>query len=255
MCIVFFKQNHGKFKLIIAGNRDENIKRDTIDAHCWSMNSVEICSGTDTSLDENNLKNGCWMAISKSKQFGFLTNNWETQKMNCISRGYLVRDFLTLNKNPLEYVKDIESQHMNYNGFNLVVGDVDGQMCYVTNREESGIVLEKGKSYCISNTTLSHVHEWPKVKRGEMLFEEALKQDDIMEALFHLLSDSCEIVRDVEHFPMYSICLNPIEFRGVEYATRTHTVILVDENDVCYFCERDRDGSKPERYFQFQLSS
>jgi uncharacterized protein with NRDE domain len=255
MCIVFFKQNHGNYKLIIAGNRDENIARETVNAHFWDI-SNDILGGTDISLDKSILNNGTWMAISKSKKFGFLTNNWETQKTNCISRGYLIRDFLTNQIDPLDYVKDIEAQHMNYNGFNLIVGEVDGQMCYVTNREESGTVLEPGKSYCISNTTLSHIQEWPKVRRGSKLFDEAIEHKNLktlMDSLLTMLTDSCEITKDVEHFPKYSICLKPIRFRGVNYATRTHTVIIVDENDMCYFCERDRDQSYPDRYFEFKL--
>jgi uncharacterized protein with NRDE domain len=257
MCIVFFKQNHGDFKLIIAGNRDENMERSTIDAHSWTMNSVDIIAGTDCSLDtQKSIHNGTWMGISTNSKFAFLTNNWETERKNAISRGYLVRDFLAGSTNPLQYVKNIEAQHMHYNGFNLVVGDIDGEMCYVTNRDDSGTVLQNGRSYCISNTTMSHINEWPKVQRGTKLFEIAIQNSDpkaLQDALFAVLSDQSDIQGSPDDFVKYSICLNPLKYRGVNYATRTHTVILVDRNDRCYFCERDRDKSRPDRYFEFQL--
>lgn len=255
MCIVFFKQNHPQFKLIIAGNRDEIISRETIDAHEYTIGNSIILSGTDCKSS-----NGTWMGITRDMKFAFLTNYREdNQDPNALSRGVLCRDYFTSSLEPLEYLETLRKSE--FNGFNLVVGVIGKSMAYYCNREQR--IMELGsQTFGVSNITLDKAQEWPKVKRGITMFDQALSESNDIEnlalGLFAVLRDtSIEANADLNEIQTQftdPINIKAIDYRGVKYGTKTHTVIIVDNQNNCFFSESDSTGTRPDRKFEFKFT-
>ncbi|KAI8895113.1 NRDE protein-domain-containing protein [Globomyces pollinis-pini] len=257
MCIVFFVQNYKGYKLIVAGNRDEQFERKTDRIHFWP--NTDILGGTDTSMElksdieekidpnqPNQKEYGTWMAMNKRGRYGFLTNVRNLQaKQDKKSRGYLIHDFLKHEEENVEdFLKQLESSKSEYNGFNLVLGDQNG-MYYIGNGYDGPIEnkLKEGMVYGLTNGTLStqtkHT-EWAKSKRGQDLFKEIIEgeysKEEMISRLFRMLEDvGCDGGN------LDQICVNTIQNKLGNYGTRTHTVIVVDAEQVHYE-ERESAG-------------
>ncbi|KAI8807131.1 NRDE protein-domain-containing protein [Cladochytrium replicatum] len=195
------------------------------------------------------------------------------------------------------YMKLLHPQKHLYNGFNLVVGDIFCEdVWYAGNKDivknRPGTKLSGGVVYGVSNHvlvdsgslgdetegsfSLPRGDEWPKVRRGKRLFQEAINEakteDELVERLLANLSD-------VEKFPddelqkgynqnleraVQSICVEEFQLAGLAYGTRTHTVVIVPRPDakekggvMGRFVEVDRsvehDGVDQRRDFKFEL--
>lgn len=251
MCIIFFIKDSPQYKLIIAANRDEFLDRPSHRAHFWSDNP-HILGGIDAFRDINS--HGTWMGISKTGNFSFITNKRQNPfliKKNMESRGLLVKDFLR-NGNPREYCNNI--QQNNYNGYFLVVGNVNDGMYLTSNDEHDPMklyTLESNTIYGLSNGKYKN-NDWPKVVNGKIKFEHIINDSknkkELVENLIKLLQDTSMPSKEDLPEPVYNeeieqllapICVE-CKMGGRRYATRTHTVILVDYDDNVYFEEIDR---------------
>jgi uncharacterized protein with NRDE domain len=126
--------------------------------------------------------NGTWLGITKTGLFSFVTNYREDPKTwnkKALSRGYLVRDYLLYGgqTTPQEYVDRVaHSSHM-FNGFNLVVGNVNHESFYVSNRSNTPThKLNNAEVYALSNGTLDNWKVWPKARHGRQLFENVINK-------------------------------------------------------------------------------
>jgi uncharacterized protein with NRDE domain len=167
--------------LIIASNRDEFLARKTARAAFHSSN--KILSGID--LERNDGLAGTWIGMNRDGKVSFLTNYREHP--SCISkearsRGLLTSEYLDSKNEAKAYCEKVEQDSRLYNGYNLVVGNVnDSSFFYVGNRPDCVKELESGKVYGISNgSMLESEPEWPKVVRGKQLFK------GIVEVCVHL---------------------------------------------------------------------
>ena len=85
MCLILFSLNqHPKYRLILAANRDEFFCRETIFANSWTGNN-EIFGGRDVK------SMGTWLGFSANGRFIAITNYRDPSKENnsAKSRGYL----------------------------------------------------------------------------------------------------------------------------------------------------------------------
>ena len=130
------------------------------------------------------IEHGTWLAFTQCGRFSFVTNFREPfsqVNLHAKSRGLLTKNFVTgpLNTSPEEYMKDLAKEKKEtYNGFNLVVGNVNGPcLAYGNRQSQDPIVLKDAAVYGISNGPFSgdQIDPWPKVERGKSLFREALK--------------------------------------------------------------------------------
>jgi uncharacterized protein with NRDE domain len=180
MCLIFISfQSHPKYKLIVAGNRDEFYNRKTEAANYWS-DDPQILAGRDLEAG------GTWLGVNKSGKISMLTNYRDVNNMNpaAPSRGQLVSDFLRSAQSPESYMKEIESDGKKYNGFNLIVGN-PGELWYYSNYRPGVTKLNPG-FYGISNHLLES--PWPKVLIGKEKIAPALHKDEVdPEELFELL--------------------------------------------------------------------
>ena len=196
------------------------------------------------------------MGITKSGKIAALTNyrGAEPNKNNAPSRGALVSQYLLSNASSKEYLEELRLKSSGYNGFNLIVGDVE-HFYYYSSRQEEILHVTPG-IHGLSNDSLDT--PWPKVIKGKQLLEQqVLNRTEIsLETVFSLLKDT-EIAPD-HQLPEtgigigYERVLSSIFIKSPQYGTRSSTVLLVDKDNHVTFAER---GLVPpsEKKYQFTI--
>lgn len=259
MCLIFFSINqHPEYKLILAGNRDEFYSRKTALAKFWNEPIVGGCDLEAVSPDGTC---GTWMAMTKTGKLAFITNYRDPFNINpkAPSRGHLVTDYLLGDLTSDMYMQHIQQKAKHYNGFNLVVGDVN-QLIYFSNYQNKIQILETG-FYGLSNHLLDT--PWPKVLKGKSAIGQILSQSDMNpETLFDILRNE-ETAPDSQ-LPETGIgldrerALSSMFIKTTGYGTRCSTVILVKKNGKATFLERTynlTDFSFTTGKFEFQVNN
>ena len=232
VCLVFIAlTNHPQYKVIVAANRDEFYERKTAPAAFWG-DQPEIVGGRDLEAA------GTWMAMNTNGKIALVTNYRDPANINpqAPSRGKLVSDFLTSNLNAEQYLRELEPKASQYNGFNLLVGQLD-EWWYLSNYKKGIQKLEPG-TYGLSNHLLET--PWPKVVHGKKKFSSLLEFDVQPEQLFKMLYD--EKRAEDQALPDTGIglererALSSMFIKTKGYGTRCSTILLVDtENRVQYY--------------------
>ena len=235
MCLIFLSINdHPKYKLVIAANRDEFYKRKTAAADFWN-DYPEIVGGRDLEAM------GTWMAMNKAGKIGMVTNYRDLKNINpdAPTRGLLVSDFLVNGYHPEDYLKDLHLKADRYNGFNLLIGTID-QLYYYSNYQSKIVQLKRG-TYGLSNALLDT--PWPKVQRGKQKFASVVNQDVIeVESLFEILRD--ETIAPDDQLPNTGLdmererALSAMFIKTPNYGSRCSTVVLVDKDNYVSYVER-----------------
>jgi uncharacterized protein with NRDE domain len=235
MCLIFFAiDQHPEYKLVIAGNRDEFYNRKTAPAGFWPE-YPEVLGGRDLEAM------GTWLGMTKAGRISMLTNYRDVAnlKHHAPSRGKLVSDFLIRGEPAQTYLKTVATRGQDFNGFNLIAGDVDA-LWYYSNYGDSITHLGTG-TFGLSNHLLDT--PWPKVKRGKAHFERILASGEVTaENLFSLLLDE-EIAPD-ETLPATGLplererALSSMFIKTPDYGSRCSTVIMVSRNNQVFFSER-----------------
>lgn len=172
MCIaVFLWQAHPLYPLILFDNRDEYHNRATKAASWWEDTETEILGGIDE------VGGGTWLACSREGRVAFLTNVLESHTLHhARTRGELPLLFLRSRKSPREFAEGLKTEGEYYNGFNLVVGDIESKsMVYMSNRGPKAqggsfhIQEVKPGLHVVSNASLDS--PWHKAERLRVLFE------------------------------------------------------------------------------------
>ena len=235
MCLILFSwKKHENYKLILAANRDEFYNRPTLPASFWKENQ-NILAGKDLT------GGGTWMGISKTGKIAMLTNyrDLTNLKPNAPSRGHLVSDYLTENTNSSTYLNLIASRDNEYNGYNIIVGDVDS-LHYHSNYKSGREPISEG-IHGLSNHLLNS--PWPKVDTGkqqlsEIIANEKFNSNDLMEILFDDRIATDDLLPDTGVGIEKERMLSPLFIKSPVYGSRSSTVILVDWNNQVTFIER-----------------
>lgn len=253
MCLINFHfQDHPKYKLIIAANRDEFYKRPTAEAHFWEDKPM-ILAGRDL------MQMGTWLGISKNGRFAALTNFRDPSQMkgDKVSRGEIVSNYLETDISPQAYLKSLHENKERYEGFNVLVGSPD-QLFYYSNIQGKISEIPSG-THGLCNHLLNT--PWPKVMKGKDALQKVVQQQSKVESsdLFSLLSDN-EEAEDI-HLPNTGVPLelerklSPLFIKTPDYGTRSSTVLTVDYDNQVTFIERTYEKgefSKENRFF-FQI--
>ena len=253
MCLILFSLNqHPRYKLIVAANRDEFYLRKTTPADYWK-DHPDILGGRDLKAM------GTWMGMTKSGRISLITNYRDPRNINpkAPSRGQLVSEYLIQSVRPEEFLKSIEPHAKQYNGFNLIVGNQD-ELWYFSNYQNEIRKIKNG-FFGLSNHLLET--PWPKVVRGKEKLALILKLDSIdAEALLNALYDD-KPARD-EQLPETGIAmdleraLSSMFIKTPNYGTRCTTVLLVDQQNQVSFSERTYDLKTfdySSKFFQFTI--
>lgn len=235
MCLIFISINdHPKYKLIVAANRDEFYARKTAAVSVWA-DHPDVIGGRDLEAQ------GTWMAMTKGGKIGMVTNYRDIKNINpkAPTRGLLVTDFL-FNKYEAEaYLKEVHLKASQYNGFSLVVGSID-ELYYYSNYQSRIIKLTQG-FYGLSNHLLDT--PWPKVKRGKKKMTSVLTSSDFGPSeLFEVLRD--EKIAPDNQLPNTGLdiererAVSAMFIKSPNYGSRCSTVVLVDRDNNVSYTER-----------------
>jgi uncharacterized protein with NRDE domain len=234
MCLILFAHGvHPDYPLVIAANRDEYYRRPTAKAAFWP-DHPEILAGRDLECM------GTWLGVTRAGRFAALTNfrDPSDRKTDAPSRGQLVSGFLASGREPREYLEDIARLAPQYNGFNLLIGDVD-RVCYFSSRLASVQELPPGV-HGLSNHLLDI--PWPKVERGKRRLQAVLAEEPSTEALLDLLHDREPVAEnelpDTGIGPEMERVLSPALIVSAQYGTRASTAVLFGQDGEVSFSER-----------------
>jgi uncharacterized protein with NRDE domain len=235
MCLIFVAyENHPRYPLVVAANRDEFYRRPTAPAGFWPEHPA-LLAGRDLE------GGGTWLGISRSGRFAAVTNYREPGKarVDAPSRGHLVSAFLLREDTPMQYLKRVSAHGADYNGFNLLAGDRSG-FCWYSNRADGPRELSPGV-YALSNHLLDT--SWPKVARGRAGFQsilagETLDEDGLLELLADRTTALEEDLPDTGVGPDLERVLSPIFISSERYGTRSSTVLCLDDEGRASFVER-----------------
>ncbi len=253
MCLINFHfQDHPKYKLIIAANRDEFYERPTAEAHFWEDKPM-ILAGRDLK------QMGTWLGISKNGRFAALTNFRDPSQMkgDKVSRGEIVSNYLETDISPQAYLESLHENKERYEGFNVLVGSPD-QLFYYSNIQGKIYEIPSG-THGLCNHLLNT--PWPKVMKGKDALQKVVQQQRKVESsdLFSLLSDN-EEAEDI-HLPNTGVPLelerklSPLFIKTPDYGTRSSTILTVDYDNQVTFIERtyEKGEFSKENRFVFQI--
>lgn len=219
MCVVSVAWHaHARWKLIIAGNRDEFHAREAAPLGHWTDDPA-IIAGRDLSSQ------GTWMGVSSTGRFGVVTNirNPQGPDPQKASRGELVTDWLA--RGDLPVMMDI------YNPFNLLVGDHEG-LHFLSNRPSDVRMALGDGIHGLSNAIKGE--RWPRKERLNDALKVWLDGDaENPVSVFDCLADT-HIAHAAEH---------PIFIRSPVYGTRCSTIMAVDHSGAGQIIERRFDAS------------
>ena len=254
MCLIVFANNvHPKYNLIFAANRDEFYNRPSEQAEFWKEHP-DLLAGKDLQAG------GTWMGITKQGKFAAITNfrDLKNHTNDAPSRGNLTLDFLVNDITPEEYYNKLKSTLTNYNGFNLILGNVD-ELFYFSNKTEGLQKLERG-IHGISNAILGT--PWPKVEKSKRHLQSLIQQEDINPwEVIAILKDT-SIAKD-EELPDTGVgldlerMLSPVFIKSEKYGTRCSSVVLVDKENNVKFVEKfffDGIGNFSNKEYKFTIN-
>ena len=254
MCLILLAvRSHPSYDLILAANRDEYYARASLPPHFWE-DANQILAGRDL------VGGGTWLGITRNGRIAAVTNyrNPAILVKDAPSRGRLVSDFLAGRQDPAEYLDHVRRKAEEYNGFNLLVGDLRG-LYWFSNRENGAIKLDHG-FHGISNRLLDT--PWPKVVRGKELMAAALATEEpSANELFRLLEDRVrpadELLPSTGVAPEWERVLSPIFIESPDYGTRSSTLIFIGKDRRVTFLDRTfhpgTDRKVESRRFEFTV--
>jgi uncharacterized protein with NRDE domain len=235
MCLIVFANNVLEdYKLIFAANRDEFYNRPSEQADFWK-DRPDLLAGKDLQAG------GTWMGITRKGKFAAITNfrDLKNNRNDAPSRGELTLDFLVKDVTPEEYYNRLKSELNNYNGFNLILGNID-ELYYFSNKTDGLKKLEPG-IHGISNAILDT--PWPKVEKSKRQLKHLIEQQNIHPWEILNLLDDTSPAKD-EELPDTGVglelerILSPIFIKSEKYGTRSSTIVTVDKNNNVKFVEK-----------------
>ncbi|HNP18275.1 MAG TPA: NRDE family protein [Fulvivirga sp.] len=252
MCLILLGYKvHPTYKLIIAANRDEFYGRPTKPLDFWEEDR-SILAGKDLEAG------GTWLGLTTAGKISLLTNYRDLKniKPNAPSRGHLVSDYLKKGIDASQYLENVAQKGNNYNGFNIICGDVD-ELQYYGNYQK-GVHKIKAGVHGLSNALFNT--PWPKVIKGKEKVEKVIANNEITaEHLFATLYDDLKApdnqLPDTGVGYEKEAMLSPMFIKSENYGSRCSTVILVDNDNNVHCSERTynpHDYSYETKSFDFK---
>jgi uncharacterized protein with NRDE domain len=225
MCLlVIAYRMHPSLPLVIAANRDELYARPSQALHVWP-DEPDICAGRDLA------QGGTWLGISRRGSFAALTNFRQgAPNAGARSRGQVVLDYLRTPFSPEQYVTHLAGHADQFAGFSAIVGDLEHDLHYFSNRGHGARRLAPGL-YGLSNQSLDV--PWPKVTRAKeriaaLLAAEHPAPEQLCDAMDDRSQPADAQLPDTGIGIERERTLAPIFVAGEHYGTRAVTAVIVD---------------------------
>ena len=236
MCLIVLAwKAHADLPLLVAANRDEWRERPTEPAHWWP-DHPDLLAGRDLQAG------GTWMGVTRAGRFAAVTNFRDPadKRSTARSRGSIVIEFLLGRDSPQGFLATLAARAAEYNGFNLIVGD-GASLWYFGSREGEVRAIEPGV-HGLSNHLLDE--PWPKVVRGRMAMQEAIREPDPAPRLFAVLGDGQgapdkALPRTGVGIAWERRLASPL-ITGADYGTRCSSVLSIAGDGVTRLEERTR---------------
>lgn len=231
MCILFFAiKQHPQYPLIICANRDEFHQRPTQAMHWWPEQDKHpnILAGKDLQAG------GTWLGLNQQGRFSALTNFRQPHLIDKDkqSRGDLVLQALA--KEDDQMAMQLKKSSSQYNGFNLVFGQLDNLVCFDSVSLKQQPLTTGFHSLC--NGALDDI--WPKMALGQTQLAHAIcasaEQTLNIDKLFNLMQNSQQA--QTQHLPKTGVpldweqLLSSIFIISPAYGTRTTNIITQDKD-------------------------
>ncbi|XP_015513745.1 transport and Golgi organization protein 2 isoform X1 [Neodiprion lecontei] len=254
MCIMFIYRNAeakgDTYRIILASNRDESLKRPTATAHWWK-NYPRCLGGVDM---EPGKEGGTWLALSTEGRFGALLNLTGEKRSTTTpgeGRGYLVKDYIISDVSADKYLANLYEKNRYeqiYNPFNLILVNLWNThvslLCSAENSEGPEKCLDTILGFGNSPTG----RPLKKVTLGKERFKNIvqdatiLDQDKIIENLIEFLRWNEKHLPDPElesRAPNWYKDLSSVfvHIQDAEYGTRAHSILMVDGSNRLTFVE------------------
>jgi uncharacterized protein with NRDE domain len=227
MCLITIAiEQHPDYPLIVLANRDEYFQRPTDLAGFWP-DWPDVYAGRDL------LGGGSWLGVTRTGRIAMLTNYRDPaqQLEHALSRGQLVKNYLTCNSNPVTYSQELSNTAQNYLGYNLIIGKLSS-LYYFSNQTMRLTKLQAG-IYGLSNHLLDT--PWPKVALAKKLLGEYLIKAAVVQAsaLFEILANDMQPMDAL--LPQTGIPLDLeralarifINYPTANYGTRCSSLLIV----------------------------
>ena len=253
MCLIGFAWlSHPRWRLVLAGNRDEFHGRPAASAGWWP-HAPGVFGGRDLEAG------GSWLAIDRRGRLAVVTNYREPgAPAGPRSRGELVAGFVSGSADIDDWANTIAADGAQWSGFNLLLFDLGTgggrgpRARYLSNRAPGSPTEIAPGVHGLSNHLLDT--DWPKVRRLRERVAGGLDRHEAPEQrLFEALADH-SLPADPE-LPDTGIGLDrerllaPAMIRADGYGTRASTLVLVGDDGRVEFVERSWPpaGDRPVR--------
>lgn len=252
MCILFSYASKricsGEFKLIILSNRDEFFNRASKPAEFITENNIY---GTDLTPGK---EGGTWFGLSKLGKMCALLNlnakDYGACDSNKAGRGFLVPNYLNASLVSSQYVSSVENEAKNCNPFNLLFFEKNNCLWDVSIFDNYSFNFKKNENEYVSIS--NHVYEKPFVKTtlGEDCFKKIVnqynntkKKQELIDELFTLATHDAgkeiDKTMEIDEMSIRETFKEKIFIEVPNYGTRTHTIVLVDDQDNITYHERN----------------
>jgi uncharacterized protein with NRDE domain len=224
MCLIAFAWNvHPRWRLVLAGNRDEYHARPSAPLARWD--DMPVIAGRDLEAG------GTWLGVSTDGRCGVVTNVRDSRVPQAgLSRGLLVTDWLRGHPDATTHARALGEAAAGYRPFNLLTFDAQVAF-YLGNQPGPRVQAVTPGMHGLSNADFNT--PWPKTRRLMARLQGWL-DEGIEDAapLFEALADErpapdgqlpdTGIGRERER------SLSAAFIRGPAYGTRASTVVLID---------------------------
>ncbi|KAG7203735.1 hypothetical protein KM043_013763 [Ampulex compressa] len=265
MCILFIHRDPGadsnSYRLILASNRDEILRRPALAAHFWEKYSGCL-GGTDM---EPGKEGGTWLAMSIKGKAGVILNLVD-KSGNPVppkkGRGSLITNYIASDDSAEVYLNQLHEENQNgqpYNPYNLVLVNLhNANVHYLSSCEKStGPLTYENDVLAFGNSGTECPYR--KVEKGKEKFNNIIKgakvseQDNLIEELLKFLKSKERYLPDPElerRCPTMFNELSSIFVSATDYGTRTHSILLVNGDNKATFLE---ETLKPDFTWKRQL--
>jgi uncharacterized protein with NRDE domain len=235
MCLIAFAWNaHPRWRLLLAGNRDEFHARPSAALARWD--DAPIIGGRDLEAG------GSWLGVTDSGRCCVVTNVRDPRDPQAgVSRGLLATDYLAGGADAATHAQRLLRSAAEYRPFNLLTFDTQAAF-YLGNRPEPRAQAVTAGVHGLSNADFNT--PWPKTRTLMLRLRHWIGAEDDTDfaPLFAALADA-QVAPDAQ-LPDTGIglererWLSSAFIRGEQYGTRASTVVAIGHDGGGLIVER-----------------